>query len=127
MRELPSLTIRPSCTATTCAFGALVMSTNRSAALFVDAPLAALAGAGAAEEPGAAAEDPEAACPAETPGVAAPVGLADGETALAPAVALDGEGSGTVAPVEAGRSSQPMRLPVTGGRPSTRPVRVAIT
>ena len=107
---------------------ALVTSTNRSAARLVDAPLAALAGAGAAEEPGAAVEDPDVASSAEAPGVElAPVGLADGETALAPAVALDGEGSGALAPAAAGTSSQPMRLPVTGGRPSTRPVSVAIT
>src|ERR1700683_3794562 len=54
--ELPSPRMRPSCTATTEAFGALISSTNCGAASVFSAPLAAPAAAavgdGAGTEPG---------------------------------------------------------------------------
>jgi hypothetical protein len=50
----------------------------------------------------------------------------DAEVAVAPAVALEDRGRRVAAGGVEG-APQPMRLPVTGGRPSTRPVSVAIT
>ena len=101
---------RPSWTATTCASGAVVSPTScRGRAAAREA--AAAAGAGAAVEPGepagepAAAPDPLAVSPLS--GVALPV-----------AVELDGV---------VGSVFQATCLPVTGMRPSIRPVSVAIT
>src|SRR5665213_268279 len=123
--ELPSPRIRPSCTATTAALGALTRSTNRGAALAFVAPLVAAApaavGAGGGTEPGV--DPPTGALLVGAllvgallvPVFAAPV------TAVAFAVALDGDaGVG---------SSEPHAtcLPVTGNRASTSPVSVAIT
>src|ERR1700677_3996464 len=96
LREYPSLRTRPSYTATTCAFGSLVTSTSCSPAPLAVALPAALAGAGAGDEPGVVAVvavvAAEPVLPAEAAVLAAALGLADGETALAPAVALEEDG-----------------------------------
>src|SRR5271168_1006186 len=131
--ERPSPRTRPSCTATTEAFGALISSTNCGAASAFSAPLAApdpaAVGDGAGTEPGTdpAAVVVESLCAVE-PAAGAPVSLdpvsgLPATTALAFAVALDGDaeaGAGSSAPQE-------ICLPVTGRRASTRPVSVAIT
>src|ERR1019366_1746333 len=128
--ELPSLRMRPSCTATTEAFGALISSTNCGAALAASDPLtasdAAAVGEGAGTEPGTdAAAAFEPLVPAEPAGTAL-AALAALEpifalpvTAFAFAVALEADVG----------SSEPHAtcLPVTGKRASTRPVSVAIT
>src|SRR5277367_4869879 len=113
--ELPSPRMRPSCTATTEAFGVLISSTNCGAASAFSAPLAApeaaAVGDGAATEPGVESLG----------GAALDAVFASPATAFAFAVALDGDaGAGSSAPQET-------CLPVTGRRASTRPVRVAIT
>src|ERR1700691_909529 len=111
--------MRPSCTATARASGPLCTSTSCSPVDVVLAVVAALAGDGAAEEPGVVVEPAAAGAPAVV--------------AVAPAVALEDDGSWAAdapAPAAEGVTAtapQPMRLPVTGGRPSTRPVSVAIT
>ncbi len=105
------MTTRPSCTATARAFGSPRTSTSRGPVDVVLTVVAAVVGDGAAEEPGVVAE---------------PVG-AEAEVAVAPAVALEDGGSWAVAAGEIEGAPQPMRLPVTGGRPSMRPVNVAIT
>src|SRR5271156_2066424 len=118
--DLPSPRTRPSCTATTEAFGALISSTNCGAASAFSAPLAAPAaaavGEGAGTEPGtdpvAAVEplsftDPAAAALASLEPVFAFVA-----TAFAFAVALDADaGAGSSAPHDT-------CLPVTGKRAS---------
>src|ERR1039458_4603366 len=124
--ELPSLRMRPSCTATTEAFGALISSTNCGAALAASDPLtasdAAAVGEGAGTEPGTdAAAAFEPLVPAEPPAAAAaalePI-FALPVTAFAFAVALEADVG----------SSEPHAtcLHVTGKRASTRPVSVAI-
>src|SRR5580704_11758847 len=102
--------MRPSCTATTEALGGLVRSTNCKGCATTFAPAAAPAAAG---DSGAADAAPGVAAleaPAATDG-----------TAAAPAVALEAGTAGVLIAVQA------TCLPVTGRRPSIRPVSVAIT
>ena len=106
LRLLPICTTRPSWTATTEAFGALVRSTTWSF------------GAGCPWAAAAAAADGETAEP--DPGA----DFAAGALAAALAVALDAEG---VAPASVRAALHSRDVPSTGGRPSTRPVSVAIT
>src|SRR3954465_14562892 len=104
-RFLPICTTRPSWTATTEALGALVRSTIWS--FGAGGPWAAAAAAAAGEtaeaEPGA--------------------DFATGALAAALAVALDAEGR----PSSARAALHSSETRSTGGRPSTRPVSVAIT
>src|SRR3954453_1077462 len=102
-RLLPISTTRPSCTATTEALGPAVRLTT------------CISGAGLARAAAAAAAAGETAEP--EPGGAFDFGAA---AAAAPAVALPGADS-VWAPLHSSES------PSTGGRPSTRPVRVAMT
>src|SRR4051794_19893038 len=104
-RFLPICTTRPSWTATTDAFGALVRSTIWSFGAGCPWAAAAAAAAGETAEP--------------APGADFAAGVLG---AVAWAVALDAEGASSVR--AALHSSEE---PSTGGRPSTRPVSVAIT
>src|SRR5260370_32453518 len=108
-------TTRPSCTATTDAFGALIRSTSCSGAGAALALAAEAEGAAAGDEPGVAGCAAEAPLDAGEPVLAA---VGDPPSDEAFAVALEGE---------AAAGAQATRLPVTGTRPSVRPVRVAIT
>src|SRR5690242_14581340 len=103
--------MRPFSTATTCALAALVSVDSRGGWALA-AFAAAAAGFGAALDPGVVGD------------VALPTPLAAcvGETAAAPPVALE-----TAVRAGAGTGPHARRLPVTGRRPSTSPVRVAIT
>ncbi len=113
--------MRPSATATTAAFGALIKSTNCVAALAALVPAAAAAAAavgdGGGTDPGVAAPalDPATAAAPAAPWPVLPA-FAAPATAFALAVALEEE-------------SEPHAscLPFTGKRASTRPVSVAIT
>jgi len=100
-------TIRPSCTATTEAFGELSSSISCRDCCLAPAPEVAAAAAAAGDSG------------AVEPGVPAPEVLADlPGRAVALAVALE---------AEAGSGFQATFLPVSGSRPSIRPVSVAIT
>src|ERR1039457_4609274 len=121
LRELPSLTTRPSCAATTVAFAALCRSTScRACPLAPPGPAAAPAaavGEGGAVAPGSAgmAGAPAALADASAPLAEAPLG-----TAVAWPVALDTVVRGAIE-LQATRPSR------TGSRPSVSPVRVAMT
>ncbi len=124
-----SESMRPSCTATTDAFGELIRSTSCSGCAATARAARALAAAAAAVGDGAGAEPGTLVAAAAGLG-AAPAGVVEAApagagaaavpvSAVAPAVALDGDAAGS--------GSQATCLPVTGRRPSTRPVSVAIT
>src|SRR5436305_14174142 len=103
--------MRPFSTATTCALAALVSVESRGG--WALAPFAAaVAGLGAALDPGVEAED----------ALPTPLAACVGDTAAAPAVALE-----PAVRTGAGTGPHARRLPVTGRRPSTSPVSVAIT
>src|SRR5436309_8558874 len=100
--------MRPFSTATTRALAALVRVARRVGCALADLAAAAT-GLGAAFAPGVAA-------------LPTPLDACVGDTAVAPAVPLE------AAPLTASGTGPHARcLPVTGRRPSTRPVSVAIT
>ncbi len=108
--------MRPSCAATTSAFGELIRSTNWTGC---GLPLARAADAAAAGE-GAALLAPGADAV-----FAVVAALAEPLSALAPAVAVE-VGAGALDP-EADGAPHVTCLPATGSSPSVRPVSVAIT
>src|SRR5947209_17911822 len=110
--------MRPSWTATTLALGALIRSTSCSGGSLCGRALPRPLVATDAGE-GAAAPGAWAALAASATGLAGALAALDGSpAAVALPVALERAGS---------NSPQPTCLPVTGSRPSIRPVRVATT
>ena len=122
--EPPTLTMRPSCTATTVALGLVTrsISCNGGDAGCPFPAAAAVLGDGAGEDPGVpgAAASPAPADAPPPPGAPLGAGAPVGATALACPVALEGEGGGALE----SHVTWPLR---TGRRPSMRPVSVEIT